>query len=209
MLSMGMELGFSQGGNNNAYAQDNATSAIDWRAADASLIAFTARLIKARRGNSALSRDAFLTGAPFDASGLADVEWRDADGPMTEGGWNDPAGAVLVAVFAAPQGDGDDRVAVAMNRSTAETEDPLAGAALRHGVAGRHRYPRSRSARAQNCARRPGAASRPLLAHPRRGADGERRSRVRRAQRRDDRHARRGGGDRRRMVGRRGASTRS
>ena len=35
---------------------------------------------------------------------------------MTEGGWNDPAGAVLVAVFAAPQGDGVDRVAVAMNR---------------------------------------------------------------------------------------------
>ncbi len=30
MLSMGSELGFSQGGNNNAYAQDNATSAIDW-----------------------------------------------------------------------------------------------------------------------------------------------------------------------------------
>ncbi|HKI15664.1 MAG TPA: glycogen debranching protein GlgX, partial [Roseiarcus sp.] len=36
MLGMGAELGFSQGGNNNAYAQDNATSAIDWRAADAS-----------------------------------------------------------------------------------------------------------------------------------------------------------------------------
>ncbi len=62
MLSMGSELGFSQGGNNNAYAQDNATSAIDWAAADASLIAFTTRLIAARRANAALSRDAFLTG---------------------------------------------------------------------------------------------------------------------------------------------------
>ena len=51
MLAMGTELGFSQGGNNNAYAQDNAISAIDWRAADASLIAFTARLIKARRSD--------------------------------------------------------------------------------------------------------------------------------------------------------------
>ena len=122
MLSMGMELGFSQGGNNNAYAQDNATSAIDWRAADASLTAFAARLIKARRANPALSRDAFLTGAPFDSSGLADVEWRDADGPLTKGGWSDPAGAVLVAVFAAPQGDGADRAAVAMNRSAEETE---------------------------------------------------------------------------------------
>jgi glycogen debranching enzyme GlgX/4-alpha-glucanotransferase len=135
MVSMGMELGFSQGGNNNAYAQDNATSAIDWGAADASLIAFTARLIKARRSNPALSRDAFLTGAPFDASGLPDVEWRDAEGPMMQSGWNDPAGAVMVVAFAAPQGDGADRVAVAMNRSGAETEirllEPRSGMAWR------------------------------------------------------------------------------
>ena len=135
MLGMGAELGFSQGGNNNAYAQDNATSAIDWRAADASLIAFAARLIAVRRAHPALSRDAFLTGAPFDASGLLDVEWRDADGPMTERTWNDPEGAVLVAVFAAPQGEGVDRVAVAMNRSSAETEVrlplPRAGMAWR------------------------------------------------------------------------------
>jgi glycogen operon protein len=122
MLSMGSELGFSQGGNNNAYAQDNATSAIDWRAADASLIAFVTRLIAVRRANSALSQDAFLTGAPFDASGLSDVEWRDANGALTQGGWNDPEGAVLVAVFAAPQGESVDRVAVAMNRSTADVE---------------------------------------------------------------------------------------
>ena len=122
MLGMGAELGFSQGGNNNAYAQDNATSAIDWRAADASLIAFAARLIEVRRANPALSHDAFLTGAPFDASRLADVEWRDADGPMTDSGWNEPKGAVLVAVFAAPQGAGEDRVAVAMNRSSADAE---------------------------------------------------------------------------------------
>jgi glycogen operon protein len=122
MLGMGAELGFSQGGNNNAYAQDNATTAIDWRAADASLVAFAARLIEVRRANPALSRDAFLTGAPFDASRLADVEWRDVDGRMTERAWNDPEGAVLVAVFAAPQGDGVNRVAVAMNRSNADAE---------------------------------------------------------------------------------------
>ena len=122
MLSMGSELGFSQGGNNNAYAQDNATSAIDWRAADASLIAFTTRLIAVRRANAALSRDAFLTGSPFDASQLPDVEWRDANGPMTQSGWNDPKGDVFVAVFSTPQSDGVDRVAVAMNRSNADAE---------------------------------------------------------------------------------------
>ncbi len=135
MLGMGSELGFSQGGNNNAYAQDNATSAIDWRAADASLIAFTARLIAVRRANAALSRDAFLTGAPFDATGLPDVEWRDANGAMTQGAWSDAAGAVMVAVFAAPQGDGVNRVALAMNRSNADTElrlpPPRAGMAWR------------------------------------------------------------------------------
>ena len=118
MLAMGSELGFSQGGNNNAYAQDNATTAIDWRDADASLIAFVARLTEVRRAHPALSRDAFLTGRAFDSDGLPDVQWRDADGPLTPSGWNDPAGAALVAVFAAPHGDGIDRVAVAMNRSS-------------------------------------------------------------------------------------------
>jgi glycogen debranching enzyme GlgX/4-alpha-glucanotransferase len=122
MLSMGSELGFSQGGNNNAYTQDNATTAIEWSAADATLIAFTARLIAVRRGAVALSRDAFLTGSPFDLSQLPDVEWRDANGPMTQGGWNDPEGGVFVAVFAAPQGSGVDRAAVAMNRSNADAE---------------------------------------------------------------------------------------
>ena len=135
MLSMGSELGFSQGGNNNAYAQDNATSAIDWRAADASLIAFTTRLIAARRANAALSRDAFLTGSPFDASQLPDVEWRDANGPMTQATWNDADGAVFAAVFATPQDGAVDRVAVAMNRSNADAEvhlpAPRAGMAWR------------------------------------------------------------------------------
>ena len=54
MLAMGAELGHSQRGNNNAYAQDNAISWIDWRRADAALIAFAARLAKARREHPAL-----------------------------------------------------------------------------------------------------------------------------------------------------------
>ena len=66
MLAMGSELGFSQGGNNNAYAQDNATTAIDWSAVDGSLIAFVRRLVAIRRSRPALSRDAFLTGGPFE-----------------------------------------------------------------------------------------------------------------------------------------------
>jgi glycogen operon protein len=135
MLAMGAELGFSQRGNNNAYAQDNAMTAIHWSEADPSLIAFTQRLAEARRAHPALSRDAFLTGAPFDASGLPDVEWRNAEGPMTLSEWNDPAGPVLVAVFAAPDDGGVDRVVVAMNRSNEEVEltlpEPRPGMAWR------------------------------------------------------------------------------
>ncbi len=122
MLAMGSELGFSQGGNNNAYAIDNATTAIDWKRADAGLTRFVSRLIRVRRDHPALSRNAFLTGQPFDATGLADVEWRDADGPMSQSGWNDRDGPVLVAVFAAPQAGGVDRVAVAINRSASDAE---------------------------------------------------------------------------------------
>ena len=135
MLAMGAELGFSQGGNNNAYAQDNASTAIDWSRADEALARFVRRLASARRAHPALSRDAFLTGRPFDASGLPDVEWRDAEGPLTQSGWNDPAGPVLVAVFAAAQADGVDRVAVALNQSNADVElqlpSPRAGMAWR------------------------------------------------------------------------------
>ncbi len=139
MLAMGSELGFSQGGNNNAYAQDNATTAIHWADADSSVIAFTRRLAQARRAHPALSRDAFLTGEPFDASGLPDVEWRDAEGPMTPSAWNEPAGPLLVAVFAAPHDGGVDRVAFAMNRSKNEeaelhSPEPRPGMAWRRLV---------------------------------------------------------------------------
>jgi glycogen operon protein len=135
MLSMGCELGFSQRGNNNAYSHDDATTAIDWAAADSALVAFVSRLAEIRRNHPALSRDAFLTGADFDVSALPDVEWRDAFGPMTTPAWNDPAGAVLVTVFAAPRAEGDDRVAFAMNRANDDAEltlpPPRAGMAWR------------------------------------------------------------------------------
>ena len=80
MLAMGAELGHSQGGNNNAYAQDNATSWIDWSKADAALIAFIGRLTaSAPRPSRAVARR-LADRRAVDASGLPDVEWRDAKG---------------------------------------------------------------------------------------------------------------------------------
>ncbi len=83
MLAMGSELGFSQGGNNNAYAQDNAITSIHWAEADARLIAFTRRLFAARAEHAALRSPNFFTGAPLPGSPFPDVEWRDGDGALT------------------------------------------------------------------------------------------------------------------------------
>ena len=123
MLSMGDELGRSQGGNNNAYAQDNALAWIDWANADASLIDFVARLIRLRRSQGALNAESSLTGAPIDATGIPDVEWLTPEGrPFLPKDWNDPATKALVAVFydtgnnnAASGGRAPGRVAVLLN----------------------------------------------------------------------------------------------
>ena len=118
MLAMGAETGHSQRGNNNAYAQDNAISWLDWTKADAGLADFIGRLAAFRRAHPALSSPHWMTGQPFDETGLPDVEWRDAEGPMTTGEqWNAPFGDSLVAVLAANGGAGCDRVIFAVNRS--------------------------------------------------------------------------------------------
>ncbi|WP_051952478.1 glycogen debranching protein GlgX [Methylocapsa aurea] len=125
MLTMGDELGRSQGGNNNVYAQDNALAWIDWASADADLTDFTARLIHLRRSTGALNGEAALTGAPIDASGFADVEWLTAEGaPYAVADWEEPGAKPLIAVFYDP-GEGlraPSRAAVLLNRDGAAIE---------------------------------------------------------------------------------------
>ncbi len=122
MLAMGAELGQSQGGNNNAYAQDNAVSWLDWAKADKDLIAFTARLIDIRRRHPALRRDRFLTGEA-DGEGLyPDVVWREAEGaPLEAADWDSPSGETLVMALAEPDGEDLDRVILAIHRGGGET----------------------------------------------------------------------------------------
>jgi glycogen debranching enzyme GlgX/4-alpha-glucanotransferase len=136
MLSMGAELGQTQQGNNNAYAQDNALSWLDWDAPDAGLAAFTARLCETRRTHPALHADRFLTGEAATGP-LADVEWRRADGaPLSSWDWEDPAGATLQMVLAAPDAANDGspgRAALLLNRGEAPADfvlpDPRGGMA--------------------------------------------------------------------------------
>ena len=118
LLSMGDELGRSQAGNNNAYAQDNALSWIDWEKADQSLIDFTASLIRLRRSHPALREDRWLTGEPRDASGLPDIEWLTPEGIPLEGeAWERyDARALVASLYSRAHGEQTpDRVLVAIN----------------------------------------------------------------------------------------------
>ena len=74
LLCGGDELGRTQGGNNNAYCQDNAISWFDWSQPDDDLLAFTRRLIALRRAHPVLRRRRFLVG--MEASELALVHAR-------------------------------------------------------------------------------------------------------------------------------------
>jgi isoamylase len=89
MLLMGDELGNSQGGNNNAYCQDNETTWIDWSAAEEDLIKFTTALIKLRKDHLAFSRKNWFKGKPIRGVGLKDIGWfRPDGGEMKEENWN-------------------------------------------------------------------------------------------------------------------------
>ena len=63
LLLGGDEIGRTQGGNNNAYCQDNAISWFDWYSADRELLAYVKRLIALRRAHPVFRRKRFLTGA--------------------------------------------------------------------------------------------------------------------------------------------------
>jgi glycogen operon protein len=94
MLLAADELGRSQGGNNNAYCQDNETSWTDWTAAETpsslALTGYVARLCALRKAHPTLRADHFLHGRDRIADGLRDIEWFDEQGtPMQPRHWQD------------------------------------------------------------------------------------------------------------------------
>jgi len=80
MILGGDEIGRTQGGNNNAYCQDNEISWYDWEHADEDLTAFTARLIAFRIAHPTLRRRDWLEGKPSWGVGQADIDWYKPDG---------------------------------------------------------------------------------------------------------------------------------
>ncbi|MCH0538033.1 glycogen debranching protein GlgX [Streptomyces sp. MUM 203J] len=99
MLVAGDEMGRSQGGNNNAYCQDNELGWVDWSLLDQpwarELLALTRRLLALRHAHPVLRRRAFFSGRPQGADGLRDLAWFTAGGvEMTERDWYEPTATI-------------------------------------------------------------------------------------------------------------------
>jgi len=111
MLVAGDEFGRTQGGNNNAYCQDNEISWLDWTQAKTpegeALIDFTARLAALRRDYPMLRAGNFLYGEDTPAEGLKDIEWWDERGvQLSPEDWENTNGRALTMRRAALCEDG-------------------------------------------------------------------------------------------------------
>jgi len=99
MLLAGDEIGNSQAGNNNAYAQDNETGWIDWAGLDRDpeFLAQVQTLIRLRRGLPLLRQSRHLHGRTRNAAGYPDIDWLTPDGRrLAADDWRDDAAITMV-----------------------------------------------------------------------------------------------------------------
>jgi isoamylase len=103
MILAGDEFGRTQGGNNNAYCQDNEIGWVDWKwnSEQKKLFDFTRRVLALRRQHPALHRSKFFQGRPIQNAELSDLAWFRHDGqPMLEEDWGDPTRRSLTMFLA-------------------------------------------------------------------------------------------------------------
>jgi isoamylase len=92
MLSHGDELGRTQRGNNNAYAQDNEISWVNWNLEpwQKELLEFTRQVFAIRRESPVLRRRHFFKGLPAEGGVQKDVTWIGVDGrELSDDRWHD------------------------------------------------------------------------------------------------------------------------
>jgi glycogen operon protein len=90
MILAGDEFGRTQGGNNNAYCQDNEINWVDWYWDDPkwTLLNFVKRMIRLRKEHPIFRRRDFFHGIAVGDGGRKDVAWLKPDGQeMTAEEW--------------------------------------------------------------------------------------------------------------------------
>ena len=145
MLLGGDEIGRTQRGNNNGYAQDNEIGWFDWdlERRDRQLLDFTRGLIRLFRTHPVLRRRRFFQGRQIRGSRVKDLTWYGPDGgEMTDETWRAPGVRALGVQFAGdaidergPRGEEilDDTLLVILNAD----ERPIAFTLPNHGTARR------------------------------------------------------------------------
>ncbi|MEM9172075.1 MAG: glycogen debranching protein GlgX [Pseudomonadota bacterium] len=125
MLLGGDELSHTQQGNNNAYAQDNELTWVDWDNTDGAFLEQVRKLIALRRNTPLLRQRGYRHGRNSNSSGLHNIEWRAADGTQLHGlAWHHVKAMTLLLVATAyddPPSPAHAAVAIAMN----PTDDTL------------------------------------------------------------------------------------
>jgi isoamylase len=102
MLAHGDEIARTQRGNNNAYAQDNEISWMDWTLDDRrkALLEFTRNVLAIRHAHPVFRRRHFLRGAPVKEGAPKDLMWIRPDGQeMTERDWQDARNKTIGALI--------------------------------------------------------------------------------------------------------------
>jgi glycogen operon protein len=111
MLSHGDEIGRTQRGNNNAYAQDSELSWVDWTLEpwQEELLAFTRKLFAIRHSNPVLRRRSFFRGRPVNAQGAKDLTWLRPDGDeMRQEDWQAAGSHILGMLISGEAADETD-----------------------------------------------------------------------------------------------------
>jgi glycogen operon protein len=94
LLLGGDEMSRTQGGNNNAYCQDNPITWLDWANTDPDLLAYVRQLIAFRRAHPVFRRRRFLAGAE-----AAELQWFTPAGTQMDwDNWADPQ-ARAIAIY--------------------------------------------------------------------------------------------------------------
>jgi glycogen operon protein len=113
MLLAGDEIRRTQGGNNNAYNQDNATSWIDWTMIEShgDVLRYFQHVIAFRKAHPALSHPYFYTGDINDRD-MLDITWHGTR--LNSPGFDDPNARALACTIAGFGGAADLHVMLNM-----------------------------------------------------------------------------------------------
>jgi len=101
MINGGDEVGRTQRGNNNPYAQDNEISWMSWEheSWQTDLLETTRHLVQLRRDHPVLRQRTFFSGRQIHADGSTDLAWFASDGTPMGHRWDGPAVDVLQALY--------------------------------------------------------------------------------------------------------------